>query len=204
MKIGLVSDVHEAVEELAAALGELRRRGADVVVSLGDACDVFQPRSQALETVMLLREAGAVGVWGNHDMPLCMEVDEKVRQRYDPAVLEYMAGMRPRLVLEDCHFSHVEPWLDPMKAEELWYFEGPPDTPEKVGRSLAAVPQQTLFVGHMHRWLAADAGGCLGWQGTGPLELAAGKRHLVVVAAVVDGSCGVFDTQSRRLEPIRL
>ena len=86
----------------------------DLVVNLGDACDTFSPAGRAAETVALLREARAVGVWGNHDFGLCRDVSEKLRQSAGSGVLEYMAAMRPQLVVEDCRFSHVEPWLDAM------------------------------------------------------------------------------------------
>jgi len=43
-------------------------------------------------------------------------------------------------------FSHVEPWLDAHNLEHLWYYDGPPDTPEKVGRSFASAPERCLFM----------------------------------------------------------
>ena len=43
------------------------------------------------------------------------------------------------LDVEGCLFTQVEPWLDPEKIEDLWYFDGPPETPEQVARSFAAV-----------------------------------------------------------------
>ena len=49
--------------------------------------------------------------------------------------------LQPHLEIGGCLFTHVEPWLDPHKVEDLWYFDGPPDSPEKLARSFAAVPQ---------------------------------------------------------------
>jgi hypothetical protein len=37
--------------------------------------------------------------------------------RPDPAVLAYMATMRPQRVLEDCRSSHVDPCLDATRVE---------------------------------------------------------------------------------------
>ncbi|MFL5244050.1 MAG: metallophosphoesterase family protein [Gemmataceae bacterium] len=136
MRIGILADIHGAVESLEGALAEFGRCRADVVVSLGDSCDTFSAAGRSNQVVALLQKAGAVGVWGNHDVGLCYQVSEKLRQATDPAVLDYMKSMQPQLVLGECRFSHVEPWLDARKVEDLWYLDGPPDTPEKASRSL--------------------------------------------------------------------
>jgi len=71
MRIGILADIHEAIESLERALAEFRRRQVDLVLSLGDACDLFSPVGRASEVVALLKGASAVGVWGNHDVGLC-------------------------------------------------------------------------------------------------------------------------------------
>jgi hypothetical protein len=203
MRIGIVADIHEAIEALQRALAAFRSRQVDLVVSLGDACDTFSPVGRAGEVVALLRGAGAVGVWGNHDVGLCFNVTERLRREARPEVLGYMAGMQPQLVVAGCRFSHVEPWLDARRVEDLWYFDGPPDTPEKVARSFAAVPERHLFVGHFHRWLVMTPSGRVEWNGEAPLALGEGSRYLVVVAPVASGWCAIFDTVEARLIPVR-
>lgn len=203
MRIGIVADIHEAIEALQQALAEFRMRQVDLVVSLGDACDTFSPGGKASEVVALLSEAGAVGVWGNHDVGLCFDVTERIRRQAGPEVLGYMASMQPQLVLAGCRFSHVEPWLDARRVEDLWYFDGPPDTPEKVARSFAAAPEKHLFVGHFHRWLVMTPSGRVDWNGEVELALVEGSRYLVVVAPVVSGWCAIFDTDQGRLIPVR-
>jgi hypothetical protein len=203
MLLGLLADIHEAVPELDRALAEFRRRGVDRVVNLGDACDIYGAAGRTGDVVDRLRAAGAVGVWGNHDVGLCHDVSAAVRQKADPAVLSFMAGMRPHLVLGDCRFSHVEPWLDAHTAEGLWYFDGPPETAAAANRSFTAVSERHLFVGHFHCWRALIPAGRLDWAGDRPLDLAAHTRSLVAVAAVVNGWCATFDTTAARLDPIR-
>jgi hypothetical protein len=202
VRLGLVADIHEAVEPLGRALAEFRARGVDQVVCLGDACDTFAVVSRPDETAALLRGAGAVGVWGNHDVALCLGVDERARRRAAPATLEYLETFRPQLELAGCRFSHVDPWLDPHKVDDLWYLGGAPDTPEKAARSFAAVPERVLFVGHFHRWLVMTPAGRVPWNGEGPLELAAPERYLVVLAPVVGGWCAVYDAEASRLTPV--
>lgn len=203
MRIGLLTDIHEEAGRLRTALAVLAAEGVDAVVQLGDACDLFGPGRGTAEVVELLASAGVAGVWGNHDFGMCHEVSDEIRARAEPHVLAYLAEMRPRLELGGCHFSHVEPWLDPHSVTDLWYFDGPPDTPEKAARSFAAVPHPVLFLGHFHRWLVMSDVGPVAWDPVRPLTLDADRRHLVVVGPVVSGHFGTYDTDTRVLTPLR-
>lgn len=198
MKLGLLADIHEETRQLRSAIAVLQRHGADRFVVLGD---VVEMGKRLEETVSLLQEVQAVGVWGNHDVRLCFDPDEAVCRRYSAAVLEFMGSLQPHLEIDDCLFSHVEPWLDPHKIEDLWYFDGPPDSPEKLARSFAAVPHRVLFIGHMHRWLLGTPEGLLPWRGEQQVCLDSARRHLVVIHAVWDGKCALFDTTTRDLTP---
>ena len=75
MKLGLLADIHEQTGQLRKAIAVLRRHGADRFVVLGD---VFETGKRMEETVGLLRQVEAVGVWGNHDVGLCFDPDDKV------------------------------------------------------------------------------------------------------------------------------
>ena len=139
---------------------------------------------------------------GNHDFGLCGDNQRaEDRQRYSERVLAFMGALQPRLEVEGCLFAHVEPWLDPEKIEDLWYFEGPPDTPEQVARSFAAVPNRLIFIGHYHHWLLATPDGVQPWAGDRPIVLDADQRYLVAVHAVCDGWCALFDTGTSELFP---
>jgi predicted phosphodiesterase len=116
MKLGLLADIHEQAKQLRKAIAVLQQHGADRFVVLGD---VFEMGKQIEETVSLLQRVQAVGVWGNHDIGLCFDPDEKVCQRYSAAVLSFMGSLQPRLEIDGCLFTHVEPWLDPHKIEDL-------------------------------------------------------------------------------------
>ena len=203
MRIGLLTDIHEEVSHLRTALRVLATEGVDTIVQIGDACDSFGPGSDRQQTAELLANAGVIGVWGNHDVGLCHEVPDEIRQQADPRVLEYMAGMKPRLVVADCHFSHVEPWLDPHSTLDLWYFDGLPDTSEKAAKSFHAVPQDVIFLGHFHKWFVMSETGRVPWEGSAPLVLEPEKRHIIVVAPVVSGQFGIYDTTTRTLTPFR-
>jgi hypothetical protein len=116
-------------------------------------------------------------------------------------VLDFMASLRPRLELDGCLFTHVEPWLDPEDISDLWYFGGPPDTPEKAAKSFEAVPHRYMFVGHLHRWLLATPRKVLDWNGETRIRMDGETRYLILVAAVCDGRYAIFDTDTAELVP---
>ena len=58
-----------------------------------------------------------------------------------------------------------------------------------------------MFIGHMHRWLLGTPDGLLSWRGEEPLRLDSQTRYLVVVHAVSDGNCALFDTETNELVP---
>jgi hypothetical protein len=200
MKIGIVADIHEDVPTLAAALDLLRREGVDRLVVLGD---LFDTGERIGETVALLAGGGAVGVWGNHDLGLCHDPDERIRSRYPGPVLDFMLTLQPRLEIDGCLFSHGLPCWDATDPA-IFYLGDRPETDEGRAAAFTASACRVSFVGHFHRWLLATPDGCLDWDGGKPVLLHSPGQFLVVVAAVCDGWCAVFDTDAGRLVPWRL
>lgn len=64
MKLGVLTDIHEHVENLRTALERFRVEQVDRIVVIGD---VFEMGHRIKETCQLLSDAKAIGVWGNHD-----------------------------------------------------------------------------------------------------------------------------------------
>ena len=161
MKLGILTDIHEHVEFLARALARFERERVDQIVVIGD---IFETGRRIDETCRLLADAGAIGVWGNHDFGLCSNPDAETWAKYPRSVVEYMTSLQPRLSIAGCHFTHVEPWLDPHRIEDLWYFEGLPDTCEKRER-IFCLPHRVMFSGHCHQWFLACPERVHDWQG---------------------------------------
>jgi hypothetical protein len=199
MRIGILADVHEDVEGLAAALALLNREGADLTVVLGD---VFDSGKRIGETVALLAKAGAVGVWGNHELGLCHRPGERIRARYAGPVLKFMQTLRPRLEAGGCLFSHGLPCWEATDPAE-YYLGDRPETEAGRAAAFAASPCRVSCVGHFHRWLLATPEGPLAWDGGAAVVLGPPRRYLVVVAAVRDGWCALFDTDTSALAPLR-
>src|SRR3954470_14300119 len=168
MLLGLLSDIHEGITPLTAALARFRDANVAEILDLGD---VVRMTDHLLPTVRLLADAGVVGVWGNHDFGLCRDVDADLRSRYPEWLLAYFSRYQPFLVRDDCRFCHVEHRLDATDLFHLWVLDGYPTRPELLAASFAAVPQRVLFSGHVHRWTAATPDGLLEWAGERPLRL---------------------------------
>jgi predicted phosphodiesterase len=203
MRLGIVSDIHEHASLLQIALERFDRIGVDRVVVLGD---VAEWGRGAVDCVTLLDKAGAVGVWGNHDYPLCKAAatrEERLAARYPENVLRFFGRLVPRLEIDGCLFTHVEPWLDAEDETQLWYLDGPPDTIDKVKRSFAAVANRVIFIGHFHRWQIANQARILSWNGLETVCLGPDDRFLVVFGAVCQGQFGIFDTQTFELTPVQ-
>lgn len=204
MKLGLITDIHEYVEDLQRAFDEFDKRGVERILCIGD---VVETGGRLHETVALLAARKIAGVWGNHDFGLCSHPSALVstrREKFAGPVLDYLATYRPFLEIEDCFLSHVEPWRDLNDVMGLWYFDGFLDTPERVARSFDACKSRVMFTGHMHRWLLARRDGLIAWDGSTPICLAPPERYLVVVAAACDGWCATYDTRSSELTPVAL
>ncbi len=200
MKLGLLADIHEHVEYLKAALDQLGEAGVDRIVVLGD---VFETGERIEETCELLRSADAIGVWGNHDFGLCVEPTDEIRKSYSPQVLEFFASLLPRLSLGGCHFSHLEPWLNPHKLEDLWYFDGPPHGTLRHDRIFSAIDEPIALAGHYHAWMAATPDGDLDWNGRQPLRLN-DRRHFIVLGPLFAGDFAVLETDTAVITPGRV
>jgi hypothetical protein len=201
MRIGLLADIHEDVERLGKAITACRRAGADRLHTLGD---IYQDGRRFAETVRMLELADVGGVWGNHELGLCHEPDDWVRRVFDAATRGYMARLKPRLEVEGVLLSHVLPRHDPCDVTQPWYIERLPATAEEAAPDFAAFPHRRMFLGHYHRWLIATPEGVVSWQGECAFPFAPARRYLVVIAAVCDGWCGLYDTTTDLLTPLGL
>jgi hypothetical protein len=197
VRLGLLADIHEAIEPLRAAVSELRARRVDAFVMLGDVLDHGE---RADETVALLKELPGVGVWGNHDFGLCGEVDDTARTRYSPDVLEYFGRLRSSVVVEGTLFQHIDPHLDPESFTDLWKF---PTSAERIA-GLARCPHRRALVGHHHSWGVFTTERRLSWEGELPFHYETDGRYLTLVHAVVAGWCALLDTDRGMLEPLRV
>jgi Calcineurin-like phosphoesterase superfamily domain len=201
MRMGLLADIHEDVQGLAAAIERCRREGVDRLLTLGD---IFETGERFARAVDLLREADVDGVWGNHEFGLYAGRGDSVENLFDWRTLDYMHRLRSRVEVEGVLLSHVLPCIDPTDVSQPWYVERAPLTADAAAPSFSAYPNRRMFVGHFHQWLAVTPNGPLPWSGDQPIPFRTEERYLVVVAAVCDGWCAIYDTESDVFTPCDL
>ena len=200
MKLGLISDIHERVDNLQNCLRLLKKEGVDQIVMLGD---VYEMGHRIRATCELLDKENVVGVWGNHDFGLCVNPTTEMLQNFGAEVIGYMTSLKARIVIDDCYFAHTEPWLNSDQLEDLWFFDGMPETAERRQQIFGAQPQRIFFAGHYHRWLLVTPDRTEPWDGSAPICLKEGL-HFVVLDALVNGSFATYDTVTGWLIPHRL
>lgn len=197
MRLGILADIHEEVDHLHRAVDALRSFDVDQFVVLGD---IFDMGWKINETVAILSRLNSVGVWGNHDYGLCRDVTDDTRQRYSTEVLHYFSTLQPWLEIEDCHFQHIEAFLDSEKLEDLWAFGN--DGILDPARNFAACFNRRIFMGHMHRWELQTPAGIIVCTGRDMIRLDTNQRYLAVIHAVQQGWCAWFDTMEDVLFPL--
>jgi Calcineurin-like phosphoesterase superfamily domain len=198
MRMGLLADIHENVDRLAKSIACCRREGVDRLFTLGD---IFETGARFAEAVDLLREADVDGVWGNHEFGLFAGRGDSVERIFDWRSLDYMRRLEARMEVAGVLLGHVLPCLDPMDVTQPWYVERIPETAESLARNFDAFEQHRMFVGHFHRWHAVTPDGALDWSGDRPIRFDHDRRYLVVVGAVCDGWCAVYDSEVDVLTP---
>lgn len=198
MKLGLLADIHEGVASLRLAIDRFASEKVDQIIVLGD---VFTVGDAIVEVCSLLLEVGAVGVWGNHDYLLCRKSVGILRKEYSQGVATFMKSLRPTLVIEWCHFTHVLPSLDAMQPVDLWYLDGPPQACDVLSDVFSSVPHRALFCGHFHRWLLYTPAGRQEWDGSSRVIIDDRDRYFFVLGPAFQGCHSVFDLDSRVFQP---
>ena len=199
MKIGILADIHGNVENLEVALARLLEENVDKVILLGDI--VESPRNAA-KTVSLLNAHHAVGVWGNHELGLCIAPGPEILSSYTEPVAEFFSTLHSHFELDDLLFSHSFPSQDPTDPV-AYYLGSRPGEGGAADASFASFDHRIIFIGHFHRWFVSTPDSCLSWDGSDPIEFARDQRYLIVVHAVLYGWFAIYDDSTNVLTPLQ-
>lgn len=148
MRVAVLSDIHANLPALDAVLGALGE--VDAVWQLGDVVG-YGPHPD--EVVARLREIGAAGVRGNHDVaalgildmewfnPAARRAVEWTARRISPETRAWLAGLPERAELGEMTLVHGSP------RDPTWeYITTTPD----ARANLAAFATPYCFYGHTH------------------------------------------------------
>jgi predicted phosphodiesterase len=168
MRIVVIADIHGNLPALEAVLADLKSRGADLIVDLGDcASGPLWPR----ETMDRLAELNALTVRGNHDRQVAELAPEEMgpSDRYAHGELtsaqRAFLGELPtiRFVASGILACHATPARDDLYLiEEVEGGRLARGTPEAIAKRLGAVEARIVLTGHSHRAdLVSLANGCI-------------------------------------------
>ena len=154
-RLAVLSDVHGNVWALEAVLADIRRRGADELVDLGDV--LYGPLDPA-GTAELHRSAGITAIRGNQDRVLGEPLPEDphptmrfVHEVLSPDQLAWAAGLPVRLERDDLRFCHGTPDHDDVYLLETVTEAGAHLKAEaEIEDLLGPDPAAVTFCGHSH------------------------------------------------------
>jgi len=204
-KIGLLADSHSELAAMETASRELQRRGATILVHLGDICDSL--RLDLLEaSVRIIRKHRIMAVKGNNDFLLeNLLLGQPPENTSDSTELIAFLSELPIIIVWDkiC-FAHSLPF------DHLRAFYEPIDigTNQRAREIFQSTSHGVLFCGHSHQPVLFR---CTGEKvsrkiisPSTPIFLDRNDRHIFVIGAVAEGECAIFDTEKWILERIRI
>ena len=213
MRYAILSDVHGRREKLAAVLDDARARGATQVVSLGDV--------GGDECLALLRQAGALAVFGNYEV--------SGWQRLQPEHQAWVRGWGPLLIEDSFLAVHAAPWwpegLHTVEDFKAWlrttghswralfpYLTEDEDYLWQALAELEVAERTILFHGHTHQqtvWQWGPTGRLRSLRGRS-VQVKAGHRYVVGVGSVglpedvAWATYTLYDSSTGRIELVRL
>ncbi|HIG42940.1 MAG: metallophosphoesterase family protein [bacterium] len=151
MRLAFISDIHGNLVALDSALADIKKRGIDVVICLGDIVDLGP---QPAKTVERLRERQILCIQGNHDLldenpviPKLQKVENWTRDQLSTEQQQW---------LKDLPFQHI---VDLGSTSVLCVHGSPqantqgmePDTPsDRLRLWCRDIEQDVIVAGHTH------------------------------------------------------
>ena len=215
MKYAVISDVHSNLEALETACAEIKKRGVDQIICLGDVVGYGANPSECLK---LVRQISKEIIMGNHDLAV---EDLELRTYFND-------WAREAIEWTDAHLSGDEkreirdftPIVIDRKRDVTWT-HGSVHEPEEfhylfresdARPSFKVLETNFCFFGHTHIPSLFEAGSEDGWYLTaGSYQLVKGKRYLINPGSVGQPrdrnpklSLAFFDSDEVALEIVRL
>jgi len=154
MKYAVISDIHGNLEALNAVLKDIRRRGVDSVLCLGDVVGYYPNPHECIE---LVRDSAAHCVAGNHDYAAIDRTDtscftyfafsamEWTKARIAGGDYEFLSGLPLTCeVGDDIFLVHSSP-CEPDQFSYVF-----PDNENSVFEAFTNLTRRVTFIGHTH------------------------------------------------------
>jgi predicted phosphodiesterase len=205
VKLAIISDIHGNLEALTSTIEEVRRRGIDEIICLGDVIGYGPDPSGCLA---ILREQQIPCVMGNHD---AASFDKDVLSTFSALARIAMEWTITRLNTEEIDFLRTLPYR--VERHGLTFVHASPLNPEEfnylfdiddASDNFRAFDTHLCFIGHTHQ----PAVFCEDLIGR---KVIRDVRAIVNVGSVgqprdgnPNAAFGIFDTVTGEFEPVRV
>ncbi|MBN1614287.1 MAG: metallophosphoesterase family protein [Deltaproteobacteria bacterium] len=205
-RIGLLADSHGDLKSTEESIRVLRERGVDGMIHLGDFSDSM--RTDTLGAIVDMLEAnGILAVMGNNDFMVGNTLAEMAAHNGDPdrsRLAAFIKSVPMTRVLQDLCFAHSLPF----EMFKSCYEPIDNGSTERAQSLFRETSHRILFCGHSHfPVLFRLRGGRVSRENVLPdrrISLDPSDRYIVVVGAVEEGECALYDLESSSYERIRI
>jgi putative phosphoesterase len=204
-RIGLLADSHGDLRATEKSIRTLRRRDVDLIVHLGDFSDSV--RLDLLAAMIdILKSNQVLAVMGNNDFMVGNMLAEEAYMTYQDRdrMAAFIKDIPMKRVLEDICFAHSLPF-DHFKA---CYEPIDNGSTVRADQLFQETDHRVLFCGHSHLpvlfRLRSERVTRENVPPGRPLSLDSSDRYIMVVGAVEEGECALFDRESSCYERIKL
>lgn len=198
MRFAILSDIHGNREALSAVLTDLRERGADRLILLGDLVGYGPDPEFCVDQAAMLVAAGAIAIKGNHDSAIANPMENM-----NPVARAAIDWTRPKLDRAQTQFLVSLPYLHE-GADALFVHASAHDPPQwhyvssdrRAIASFKATDARVIFCGHVHvpALMTYDLGGTVREHKIpfgSAIPLISSRRWLSVIGSVGQPRDGV-------------
>jgi len=201
--IGLMGDSHGNLTATTEAVRILEERGAELLIHLGDIGDSVH--YQNLQEILdLLAVHQVLSVKGNNDYLIALAlVDHSGHHRPGcPGI--FLNQLPMKRVIGDLCFAHSHPY----DHYQAFYDPVNDGTTKKAETLFRTMPQRILFCGHSHSptlfRMKADHVVREHPQPGKQIHLDKSERYIMIVGALDDGECALYDRSTGVYERIKI
>jgi len=199
--VGLISDSHNHLTFMTAAIDFLRKRGATRIIHLGDICDSLHPEFLERAVEILVKEQ-VEAVRGNNECAVMTEYIVSHPEQLNISTRAFLENLPYVIRSKTVVYAHSAPfeWPEATRRPLRYY----------LPRMMASgsLPFGILFRGHSHHCSVLEI--CeekiekLPVKPGVVIDLDKNKRYIITVGAVEHGACALFDYDACRFSPMEI
>jgi predicted phosphodiesterase len=205
-RIGLMADSHGNIEAMRECIHNIQCRDVDMLIHLGDFFD-SQSSQDTIGIIETIQKHQILTVKGNNDYQIenalkngCLN---HIPAPHRKIIQSFLSFIPMRILINNICFTHSLPY------DSIRSFYEPIDTGniDRAEMIFHDTDYSLIFSGHSHfPILFRNRAGKVSREAIDrntPIMFHADERFIIIVGAVSEGECGVFDISQMKYERIR-